>query len=129
MKLHYFDIYGRAEPIRMLLNHAKVEFEDVRHQMQDWPKLKQESDFEFAQLPVLYVTDESTGKVKQYNQTLSILRFLGKRYGYQPEDADEAWIVDSTMDATNDVINTLARAFWEKDEERKKTMTIDFLSN
>ena len=52
-----------------------------------------------------------------------------KAYFAALEDADEAWIVDSTMDATNDVINTLAKAFWEKDEERKKIITIDFLSN
>ena len=29
-KLIYFNAYGRAEAIRMLLNHAKVAFEDER---------------------------------------------------------------------------------------------------
>ncbi len=55
------------------------------------------------------------------------MRYLGKRYGYYPEDPDQSWLVDSTMDALNDVINTVARIYWEKDEERKKAMVGDFL--
>lgn len=30
MKLVYFNLNGRAAPIRMLLEHAKVTYEDVR---------------------------------------------------------------------------------------------------
>jgi glutathione S-transferase len=55
MKLYYFDLYGRAEGIRMLLNHAKVEFEDVRLSPEDFGKLKNEGKFEFGQVPALEV--------------------------------------------------------------------------
>ena len=30
LKMVYFDAYGRGEPIRILLGHAKVPFEDER---------------------------------------------------------------------------------------------------
>ena len=32
------------------------------------------------------------------------------------------------MDQINDVVNILARIYWEQDEERKKKMTGDFLN-
>ena len=50
-KLHYFNFYGRAESIRILLNHAKIPFEDVRFGFADWPVLK--AKFEFGQVPAL----------------------------------------------------------------------------
>lgn len=28
-KIIYFPVYGKAEPIRMMLNHANVPFEDI----------------------------------------------------------------------------------------------------
>ena len=93
MKLHYFGGYGRGEQIRMLLSHAKVPYENVEYTHETLDEFKKTGNLEFGQVPVL----EYEGKF--YAQSVSILRFLGKKYGYYPEDAHYAWRVDSTIDS------------------------------
>ena len=39
-KLLYFDVYARAEPIRVMLNFAKIPFEDVRLTGAEYKELK-----------------------------------------------------------------------------------------
>ena len=48
LKFHYFPVYGRGEPIRMLLDHAGVKFEDNKITFADWPALKTSGKFEFG---------------------------------------------------------------------------------
>ena len=78
MKLYYFDIYGRAESIRFLLSHAKVEYENVNAGpiMAD---LKESGKLEFGQVPMLETADGH-----RFVQSWSILRYLGRTYGYYP---------------------------------------------
>lgn len=40
LKLYYFDMTGRAEPIRLILAAGQVPYEDCRFAREDWPKLK-----------------------------------------------------------------------------------------
>ena len=121
-KLHYFDIYGRGESIRFLLHHAKAEFEDVRVNGEALAELKAAGKLEFGQLPML----EHDGR--HLVQSWSILRYLGKLHGYYPETSEEAWAVDSIVDAVEDYLGKYFRAAFEKDEERKKTFEADFLN-
>ena len=52
MKFHYFELYCRGEPIRALLRHAKVDFEDVQIPLgsEKWTEFKKEC--EFGQVPI-----------------------------------------------------------------------------
>ena len=48
MKVHYFAAYGRAEPIRILLSHAKVEFQDEDYTMGTLAEAKSSGILEFG---------------------------------------------------------------------------------
>lgn len=119
-KLYYFDVYARAEPIRLLLNHAKVTFEDVRLTGADFATFKSEKNPEFGQVPVLEINGE------QLSQSAAIIRYIGKQHGYYPEDALAAWKADSIIDAQADLGVALIKAKFEKDAETKETLLKDF---
>ena len=45
VKLVYFDLEGRGEVIRILLNIGNIDFEDFRIGFGDWPKHKPSTPF------------------------------------------------------------------------------------
>ena len=60
---------------------------------------------------------------------MSILRYLGNKYGYYPaSDPELAWQVDSVVDATKDIVDLLAKIVWEADPEKKANMIKDLLT-
>ena len=96
-QLVYFNLGGRAEPIRLLLNHAKISYEDVRLDFAEFAKLKAEGKFPSGQVPV-YITDEGC----ELNQSNAILRALGAQYGYYGsgfrETYDVNWFLETAAD-------------------------------
>jgi glutathione S-transferase len=114
MKLHYFDIYGRAESIRFLLSHAKIKYENVLINNDTLKDLKASGNLEFGQLPMLETEDG-----KHLCQSWAILRFLGRKYGYYPDEAEIAWKIDSCVDAVEDYLNAYFKFNFESNEERK----------
>ena len=57
MKVVYFDVFAKAEPMRMLLSHAKVPFEDVRINMDQFKAMKEEGQLEYGQVPYVELDD------------------------------------------------------------------------
>lgn len=39
-KVRYFNVMGLGEPIRFLLSYGGVDFEDIRIDRDEWPKIK-----------------------------------------------------------------------------------------
>lgn len=96
LKLTYFDLAGRAEPIRLAFAIAGIDFEDERIPFAEFDALKPK--LPLGALPVLAVD----GVV--YAQSSAILRYAGKRGGLYPRDDDLAAMrVDEVMDTLDEV--------------------------
>ena len=98
LKLYYFNIKGKGEPIRLFCKYAGLEIEDYRFSSRDeFISLKEAGKLSFGQVPLL----EIDGK-HQIVQTGSILRYLAKLSNLYPEDPLEAAKVDSIYDQETD---------------------------
>jgi glutathione S-transferase len=82
-KLYYFELYARAEPIRMMFNKAGIPFEDVRVTGQAWADLK--PTLEFGQVPCLEVDG-----VKMY-QSVALYNYVSGVCGFAPTDAMQVY--------------------------------------
>ena len=89
MKLGYWDIRGRANPARLMLVYAGVQYENVIYEREgmdcpQWMKDKQSLGLDFPNLPYLF-----DGEVK-LTESRAIYRYLGRKFGLQPSnDAEE----------------------------------------
>eukprot|EP00347_Sterkiella_histriomuscorum_P013723 403363614 len=119
-RVHYFTGYGRGDCIRMLLTHAKVDWEDVYYTPEQFYEAKMSGKLEFKQLPLL----EYQGKF--YSQTQAILRLLGNQLGYYPQDPYEAYKVDSIMDFITDFMQARFKANNHPDPVQKKILLTVF---
>ena len=53
---------------------------------------------------------------------------LGKKYGYYPEDIEQAYMVESFNDSLVDIVNKFIEVRLEADEENKKQKAGDLLT-
>ena len=110
MKLHYFDVYGRGEAIRMVLNHKGVAFEDNRITFDQWPALK--AGMPGGVVPALELDDGT-----RYGQSVAILRYVGRVNGYYSDDAVEALHIDQIVDDAVEVLGQIYKPHFAEDKE------------
>ncbi|XP_054754454.1 S-crystallin SL11-like [Lytechinus pictus] len=97
-RLTYFVTRGRAEPIRLLLVDAGIEFEDRRFTDEQWLERKKSGEFPLNQLPIL----EADGKTMV--QSRAIMRHLARKYGYNGATEEETYQIDVLCEALEDLV-------------------------
>jgi len=82
----------------------------------------------FGQVPVLEVSDKSSGKTIVLAQSNAIGRLLARKFGIAGKNECEQAQVDMYVDQVADVGQERAKFIWEKDEAKKKTLEEAFKS-
>ena len=104
--LHYFNIRGRAEAIRMAMHDQGIEFKDHSFSSDEWGKEQSdglkakwnaEGKLAFGQVPMLEVDG------MHIVQSHAILRYLGRKHGWYEGTPHELVRVDLVADGTEDV--------------------------
>jgi glutathione S-transferase len=93
--VHYFDITGRAEMLRLALAHTGLEWHDDRFPGSEWPTKKAASPT--GKAPWVTLADGTS-----LAQSRAILRLIGKEGGLYPTDALRALRVDELIDTCDD---------------------------
>nr|CAX72409.1 Glutathione S-Transferase [Schistosoma japonicum] len=117
VKLIYFNGRGRAEPIRMILVAAGVEFEDERIEFQDWPKIK--PTIPGGRLPIVKITDKR-GDVKMMSESLAIARFIARKHNMMGDTDDEYYIIEKMIGQVEDVESEYHKTLMKPPEEKEK---------
>eukprot|EP01059_Diplonema_ambulator_P000329 TRINITY_DN10270_c0_g1_i1.p1 TRINITY_DN10270_c0_g1~~TRINITY_DN10270_c0_g1_i1.p1 ORF type:complete len:216 (+),score=39.01 TRINITY_DN10270_c0_g1_i1:67-714(+) len=123
--LHYFDLAGGGEPVRLSFYIAGIEFTDRRISFGDWPSCK--AEMPLGQVPVLEVDG------KMYTQSMGILRYAGALSGLVAKDPLTALQNDEIMYILNDLTSQIGRTIHmpageAKMAERSKWLATSFVS-
>ncbi|XP_067008299.2 glutathione S-transferase [Anabrus simplex] len=111
-KLTYFNARGRGEPIRFLFHYGGIEFEDIRIEVEDWPKAKESTPYGL----VPYIDIDG----KRITQGAAIARYVAKLVGLAGKDDLENLEIDSVVDTIVDLLMVLVAYYYEPDEASKQ---------
>jgi len=124
--LTYFDLRARAEPARLILAQAGVEYEDKRlpppfdeEGQKHWASVKPSTPF--GTLPILAVDGVVVG------QSMTVARLLAREHGLSGKTNLEAAQADEIVDGITDATEKQYTAFlFEKDEAKKAELQKKF---
>uniref|UniRef100_A0A1I7TDA6 glutathione transferase n=1 Tax=Caenorhabditis tropicalis TaxID=1561998 RepID=A0A1I7TDA6_9PELO len=120
-KLSYFDVRALAEPSRIIFALFDVPYEDNRVSVEEWSEMKRKTPF--GQLPVLEVDGIEIG------QSMSITRYLARKFGIAGKTPEEEAIADSIVDQYRDFIfffrQFTSSVFYGKDTDEINTIRIE----
>lgn len=120
MRLAYLPFRAMAETTRMMLRHAKIEFQDEMIWGQAFALARHQLEYPFDKVPVLYVS-KGEGSVT-IAQSGSIARYAAKLAGCYPKDPVECAFNDAVFEMAQELctINPLINCYVGEQHARVK---------
>jgi len=127
----YWNLRGYAQPIRLLLAHAGAEYEDKRYNYgstpetlrSEWLSDKFNLGLDFPNIPYLF-----DGDVK-ITQSIAILRYLGRKFRYVPNNEKETARVEMIEQELLDWRTQQSGCFYNPDHDKIKGAYIEGLKD
>ena len=110
--LTYFDVRGRAEVVRLILEETATPYRERRVQVSEWPALK--PSLPFGQLPTYEDGD------LHIVQSHAIYRYLARKHNLYGTNEREHVRVDIVEEAFVDAQNTIGGFYWNPDFATKR---------
>ena len=113
----YFDVRGRAEVIRLILEEKEIAYREKRVAIEEWPAFK--PTLLFGQLPTFEYESEQ-GKIV-LNQSHAIYRHLARTLDLYGQTEAEHVRCDIVEEAFVDAQNNLGGFYWNPQFAEKRT--------
>uniref|UniRef100_A0A7S3MRB2 GST N-terminal domain-containing protein n=1 Tax=Favella ehrenbergii TaxID=182087 RepID=A0A7S3MRB2_9SPIT len=116
--LTYFPVHAKADPIRMLLHKAGVDYTNELISFADFGALKASGALPAGQVPLWKTVDG-----KMLNQAYAIIRLLGRQHGfYDGSSIEESFLVDWALETSLDLQNSRAYRVYMQDESTEEEL-------
>ncbi|XP_073252278.1 probable glutathione S-transferase 5 [Porites lutea] len=120
-KLFYFPVRAAGEKCRLAFAAAKIDYEDIRLEGEEWAKEKASGRPPLGQMPFI-VTPE--GKILAQSST--IMKYICKKGGLCPANSFDEATADMISDGVVDLVLQFVKIYYEKDETKKEELKKEF---
>lgn len=125
----YFEIRGRAEPIRLMLEHLGIDYRDEFVSGREWMRFKRTTPF--GKVPI-YKEGEQV-----IPESHAIVRYLARKHDLGGQDEAETIQCDVLGEVLHDASEAMGRLFWDPHFEdnrenfvnKRLTRTLDSLED
>ena len=107
-KLTYFDVRGRAESIRLMLEDSGTEYTERRIKLEEWQALK--PTFPMQQVPV-YEEGEGADAVYLFHSAV-IRRYLARKLGLDGKNEQERLACEMVVESIGDAQVSIGSLMW-----------------